>query len=397
MPAARLDARSARHHGPSRRGPGGGEPASSCARPERRRRLAASRPHTCSAMPSDAVSPVERIAATWIEAAGTRRAARSRSCTPRPGRAQPGVAGDRLGAVERGQHRSRLRAAPRRAPSARTLQSSLSSWSCAVGPGDDPAVERREDEHALRRAARAPAAGSARAARRPAARTRGTRPCAGRSRSSSSPARRATSSARRPGAVDDDARARAARRRRPRATSAVAVARASPSTRAPTRTLGAARRSRRPRARACSATGSVTLSPGTTSAPSAPQLDVDAVARARGARGRRDRGALDRRRAARATAPQRSTGTPSASSTGSRSVRGAQDQLGLELAGRRVEAGVQDAGVRAARRQREPGLGLEQDRRRRRAGERERDRGADDAAADHGDLAPRGLDKPPPG
>ena len=131
------------------------------------------------------------------------------------------------------------------------------------------------------------------------------------------------------------------------------------------------------------ATGSVTASPGTSSAPSS---RASPRPRSLGVLGqRRDRVALAPR-AARISAPQRTTGTPSASSTGSRSSRRAQDQLGLELARGRVEAGVEDPGVGPARRQARLGLGLEQRDRDAAAGELERGRAADDARADDRDL-----------
>jgi hypothetical protein len=58
-----------------------------------------------------------------------------------------------------------------------------------------------------------------------------------------------------------------------------------------------------------------------------------------------------------------------------------QDQPRLELAGRRVESGVQDPGVRPARRAREPVARLEQDRVEPTARERQRHRSPDDPAA----------------
>ena len=66
-----------------------------------------------------------------------------------------------------------------------------------------------------------------------------------------------------------------------------------------------------------------------------------------------------------------------------------QDQLGLELTGGGVEPGVQDPRIGAAGAEREVRLGLEQ-----RDGdpsprERQRDRAADDAGADHRDLRRR--------
>ena len=184
-------------------GPSAAVPAAGRQRlaPRRARRPPARRsPHTCSAIPSEAVSPVERIAATLMS-----RAARARGpdhvVAPAARRAQAGVGGDRLGAVERGQHR-----AP---PSAR-ISSAASGAHRPVAPcppGRPRWARRRPCRRWSGTRARpwcawwAPAAGSARVDG-VAGRRRGTRPCAGRSRSSRRRRRRATSSARRPGAVD---------------------------------------------------------------------------------------------------------------------------------------------------------------------------------------------------
>ena len=75
----------------------------------------------------------------------------------------------------------------------------------------------------------------------------------------------------------------------------------------------------------------------------------------------------------------------SASRTGSRSRRGAQDQRGLQLPGRGVEAGVQDAGVGAARAVGEGVVSLEEGGVDAAVGEGVEHGGTDDAAADDGD------------
>ena len=86
--------------------------------------------------------------------------------------------------------------------------------------------------------------------------------------------------------------------------------------------------------------------PASTSLRCAPAASVPTVSRPAGSPGRAPR---------RSAAP----GTPSRGEHAVPQLRRAQDQPGLELAGRGVEAGVQDARVRAARAQPRRGLGLQ--------------------------------------
>ena len=117
-------------------------------RPSRRR--VATIPATCSAMPSDARQPGRADRGDVDRPRSRPRAPDRRSSRRGPAGRRPGVGGDRLGPRERRVHPRRRgrasRAAPGRAPTSRPCP----RWSTAVGPADDLAVERREDQHALR-------------------------------------------------------------------------------------------------------------------------------------------------------------------------------------------------------------------------------------------------------
>ena len=114
---------------------GAAAPAARQLAPGRRARPRRRRParRRARAIPSEAESPVERIAATLISR-GQRRRGADQVVAAAPGGAQARVARDRLRALERGQHRAPPSASPRRTPPGARDQSSLSSWSWAVGP-----------------------------------------------------------------------------------------------------------------------------------------------------------------------------------------------------------------------------------------------------------------------
>ena len=129
------------------------------------------------------------------------------------------------------------------------------------------------------------------------------------------------------------------------------------------------------------ATGSVTASPGTRTVP--PSTST-------GTPFRRAAAAIcpgDVARAQDRPAAQHGQAEPVQHRTAQ--LGGAENQRRLELPRRGIEAGVQDARVRAARGQRQVVLGLEQRRLDTPAGERERDGGADDAPSDHRNLGVR--------
>ena len=351
--------RSSAHHVLRSRGARHRAPSSAAARSGSARPRPSDARRRARRCPSDAVRPVERIAATLIELRARARAP-DHVVHAAPGGPQPRVA-------RRSARRPRARAAarpPSPAPRARLGPHAPVALVVLVdrgGPGDDLAVERGEDEHALRALRRAPAAGCGRARSR--GRRRRTRPCAGRSRTMSSPARRATSSAWRPAQLTVDASRRE--------TGAALVCTRTPVRISAPHACGrggererVARRDRSPTRRgprACRRRAA----------------DRHAV-------GRRPGDELRRRRAP--ARPQRRTGTPSASSTGSRSCGRTQDQLASPA--RRASSRSRCAGSPSSCRwpQREASLGLQQHDVGATARQRERDRGAHDAAADDRDV-----------
>ena len=94
-----------RHQGPP---PAALGPARAAARARARTPSSATIAHTRSAIPSEAVRPVERIAATFTRRAHARDGA-DQVVDAAARRTQAGVGGDRLGALERRVHGGRLR------------------------------------------------------------------------------------------------------------------------------------------------------------------------------------------------------------------------------------------------------------------------------------------------
>ena len=340
-------------------------------------------PQTRSAIPSEAVRPVERIAATLtrpgqrsrgpdqvVDAAPGRAAVRRR---PRPARRRRAA-----GSIARrlGQDLvARLRAAPTSRPCPRRRPRSAPRPPCRRGSGRRarPWCPRSGTGSRIR------SSGSPAAGRRP-----GTRPCAGRRRSESSPASARHLVGAQPGAVDDEPGGDAVATR---VGHGDAVRRSRCYAPRPESRCAARRRDARRRRQGEGEGDRV-----------GDRLARD-LERAVVAELRLDPVAARRSRPARAIASRSST-QPGASAPRSAAPAGRAPRAPGRAArperrissvssspGRRVEAGVEDPRVGAARRQ--PGLclGLEQRHRDAPPRQRQRRRAADDAGADDRGLS----------
>ena len=307
---------------------------------------------------------------------GGRRADHVVHSAARGSQARP--ARDRLGALERRQHRDRTR---QDLLAGLVAHRPVGLVGLVVGgrARDDPAVDRGEHQHALR------------PLRRDRQQDALERTAAGRIEGEELALAREDREAlvaRQPGdvvgmqagAVDRDAaRHRVPGRELQREPAARAADRLDARAGADLRATG--RSGQRERARVGDRVGD--RLPGHVERAVVAQRDIDPV----DPRGRRERGDAARlllvaRREGRAAAQD---GYAGVLDDGVAQRRRAQDQRGLELPGRRVEPRVEDARVGAARAERELVLGLEHQRADPAARERVRDRHADHAAADDGD------------
>ena len=351
-------------HAPTRAAPAtvARVPAADARGPARSPLRAASSSATYSPMPSDADSPVERIAATCRSRGSVAReldhVVRAAPGGVATGRAQPGVGADLRGPLEAPGTPALRSGRISSAASASTDQSRLSSRSRAVGPAISSPSIVGNTSTPLPSFDGTGQQDLAPAARPPAPRRPGTPPCAGTRSPDRRPASRATSSACSPAQLTT---ARACSRS-PRSSSTVMPppeALASALTRVAQPHLGAARlRGARQRVREGDRIGDGLA--GHAQRTVVARSWASTPLRARVLRQPADHGRLviaTDRREPRSTAPDGDTQLVHQLLA---QLRRAQDQPRLELAGLGVKAGVQDAGVRSAGSQRQTRLGLEQ-------------------------------------